>query len=281
MRTNGIAAVVLTALVMTLAPATRARAEGAGLQVLEMGTGPTVVFVPNVGFSRTDWLPTVKRLKDRYHCVMVELPGQGASPMPDPFSLQAATGLLDAVVAKQNPDSTILVGDGFGAILGTLEGSANPTHLRGVVLINTLIRSGVPDQEREMVVRNLDAYFPMLMQQAFSKAGRDSSESAQIYARISAIPPATLKTYIREQITLDISRETKALALPYDVLYTDKAWKPGTSWGTLAKQLGWDDTTRVVARRIGNAGPLFMKEQPDTLAAMIDRFATRVFAAKK
>ena len=106
-----IAALVACAL---LAPA--ARAGDAGLETLELGSGPTVVLVPGLGGTRMDWLPTVKRLRDQFHCVMVEIPGQGKSPLPDPFSLPAAAEALDAVVAKQKADSTIVVGSVAAAL---------------------------------------------------------------------------------------------------------------------------------------------------------------------
>ena len=80
----------------------------------ELGHGPTVVFVPGLGASRNDWLPTARRLLGRYRVVLVDLPGHGDTPLPDPFSFVTVGDALDAVLAKQNPDSTIVVGHQLG-----------------------------------------------------------------------------------------------------------------------------------------------------------------------
>jgi pimeloyl-ACP methyl ester carboxylesterase len=274
---------VASVLVATVATAALVQAQGAGLQTLEMGAGPTVVLVPGLGASRTDWLPTVKRLKERFHCVMVEIPGQGTSPLPDPFSLQTAAGALDAVVAKQKGDSTIIVGDGVGGVLALMSASAHPEHQRGVLLIDTHVKSPlqIQDQQREGMMRYIDENYDPFLQSAFKKMGRDSAESARLYAMMAAVPPVTVKAYIREMISMDANSDLRNLRVPLAMALTDSVWKPGRSWGACAKQLGMDDSTRVTGVHISNSGPMVMKDQPDSLAAIITAFAAKGFATKK
>ena len=270
-------------LVAVVAVAPQAHADGAGLQTLELGAGPTVVLVPGLGGSRTDWLPTVKRLKDHYHCVMVEIPGQGTSPLPDPFSLQAAANALDAVIAKQKPDSTIVIGDGVGGILALVSASAHPEHQRAVMLIDTPIKSPmpIPDQERDDMVRFIDEHFDQFAQMAFAKMGRDSTESARLYAMIAAVPPATVKAYVREMLRMDGNHDLHNVKGPLALTFSEHAWKAGTTWGGLAKNFGYEDTTLAAPVRIVNSGPMVMKDQPDTLAALIGAFAQRGYAGRK
>jgi pimeloyl-ACP methyl ester carboxylesterase len=90
--------------------ATALAATPVALKTTELGHGPTVVFVPGLGSTRNDCLPTARKLLGRYRVVLVDLPGHGESPMPDPFTFGTAGEALDAVLAKQNPDSTIVVG---------------------------------------------------------------------------------------------------------------------------------------------------------------------------
>ena len=258
-------------------------ADGTGLQMLEMGTGPTVVMVPGLGGSRTDWLQTVKRLRDRYHCVMVEIPGQGASPLPDPFSLQLAAQALDDVVAKQKPESTIVVGNGFGGMLALLAASAHPEHLRGIMLIDTPIKSPIPvtDQERDQFTTFIDENYQQFSMMAFSKMGRDSTESARLYALMAAVPPATVKAYLRKILGADANSDLKGLKVPLALAFTEGGWKAGTSAGTTMRRFGFEDTTLAMPLRIANAGVQVMKDQPDTVATWISGFATRSFAGKK
>jgi len=263
--------------------ATLAVADGPGLQTLEMGTGPTVVMLPGIGGTRLDWLPTVKRLRDRYHCVMVEIPGQGTSPLPDPFSLQAAAEAIDAVVAKQKAESTIVVGAGVGGTLGLVAAGAHPDHQRGLMLIDTPVKSPVPipDQQRDQLIKFMEDNYDQFSRMMFSSMGRDSAENEQLYAIMAAIPPVTVKAYFRNMFSMDANRELKSLKPPLALVFTAKAWKSGSSAGSVMKMFGMEDTTMAVPARLADAGRLPMKEQPDSLAAMVAAFAQRSFAARK
>jgi pimeloyl-ACP methyl ester carboxylesterase len=274
-------ALLALALIATLAPATLVQADGVSLETLELGTGPTVVMVPSLGGTRMDWLPTVKRLREHFHCVMVELPGQGKSPLPDPFSLQAAAGALDAIVAKQKGDSTVIVGSGIGGLLALMSASAHPEHQRGVLLIDTPLKSPMqmPDQQRDQMMQFIEQNYQQFSQMAFSQMGRDSTESARLYAAFVQVPPATVKAYIREMMHMDANKDFKGVRAPLDLAFTEKAWKASSSWGAVSKQFGYDDTTAVPVR-IAGSGPMVMKDQPDTLAALITSLAAKGFAAK-
>jgi pimeloyl-ACP methyl ester carboxylesterase len=278
-----IARLLAATLAATLTAVPLAQADGPALETLELGKGPTVVLVPGLGGTRMDWLPTVKRLRERFHCVMVELPGQGKSALPDPFSLEAAAGALDAVVAKQNGDSTVLVGSGVGGVLALISASAHPGHQRAVLLIDTPLKSPmqIPDQQRDEMMKFIEENYQQFSQMAFSKMGRDSAESALLYAAFAAVPPATVKAYLRGMMNMDVNRDLKALHSTLGLAFSEKAWKSGTSWSSVAKTLGYEDTTVAAPFRIGSSGPMVMKDQPDTLATLISAIAAKGFAAKK
>src|SRR5436305_256152 len=57
------------------------------LAVTELGHGPALVFLPDMGLGRNAWMPTARRLLPGHTIVLVDLPGHGESGMPDPFSL--------------------------------------------------------------------------------------------------------------------------------------------------------------------------------------------------
>ncbi|HTR98004.1 MAG TPA: alpha/beta hydrolase [Candidatus Acidoferrales bacterium] len=275
--------VLLLSLLLTAFATGSAHADGPVLQTLEIGNGPVVVLVPGLGFSRTDWLPTVKRLREHYRCVMVEIPGQGTSPLPDPFSLQAAAEALDAVLARQNADSTIVVGSGVGGLLSLLSASAHPTHVRGVMLIDTPIKSPIPvtDQQRDMVLKAMDENFNQFLQLAYGHAGRDSVESAQIFAMVSSEPPATMRAYLGQLLAVDANREVRSLRVPLALAISDRNWKPGACWGSVARSMGYEDSTSVRPERIAGAGALAMKEQPDSVATLIAAFAEKELGERK
>src|SRR5262245_32073797 len=67
-----------------------AHAAAPTLKTTEFGRGPTVVLLHGMGSNRNYWLPTAKKLLGNHRVVMMDLPGHGDSPLPDPFSLDIA-----------------------------------------------------------------------------------------------------------------------------------------------------------------------------------------------
>lgn len=255
-----------------------------GLQTNEMGSGgAAIVLVHGIGGSRTDWLPTVKRLKDRYRVVMVELPGHGSSPLPEPFSLEAAADAVGEVIARQKAESTIVAGHGLGGLLALQALARQPGRARGLVLMDVALKSPIPvdDQQIKRLVRFMDESYPAFSQMAFSKMGRDSAESAILYAKMSTVPAVTVKSFMRHLLLVDANRDLKSLGMPVELVFSERAWKGGATWGEVARSLGYEDTTVAVPRRIADAGTMVMKDQPDTLAALLSAYADARFAAKK
>jgi pimeloyl-ACP methyl ester carboxylesterase len=250
---------------------------------LDLGKGPTIVLVHDLGGNRSVWMPTVRKLLGKYRVVLVDLPGHGGSPAPDPFTLEAAAEALDLVLAKQNPDSTVLVGKGVGGSLALLDLKAHPGRVRGLVLIETALKSPlkIDDQEIKGFLSMLDSNYDQVLKMIYGRAGRDSMQGVAIHAMAAQTPPQTMKAYIGASLTGDATSALKSLQVPYLFVATDRLFKGGKTQGTALRDLGYEDTTSVPVRRIANAGHLVMQDQPDTLAAVIADFTVRALAAKK
>lgn len=269
-----VVAVALTAVLVHAGPVS--------LKTTELGRGPTVVFVPGLGSSRTDWLPTAKKLLGRYRVVLVDLPGHGESPLPDPFSFGAVGDALDAVLAKQNPDSTIVVAHQMGGRAALSAMAAHPGRAKGLILIDVPVGAPVPidDQEKKQFLDFMDQSYESVAKMMFSNLGRDTTQSKAIFTVFTQTPPATVKAYVREGFFSDGNKDAKALKATTQLVLTGRIWKSGTTSGAALKRLGWEDTT-ATALRVADAAYWVMKDQPDTLAAIIGDFATARIAAKK
>jgi hypothetical protein len=114
----------------------------------------------------------------------------------------------------------------------------------------------------------------------FSNMGRDTTQSQAIYTAVHQTPPATVKAYVREGFFSDGNKDAKAAKVPQQLVVTSRVWKPGMTPGVVLKAMGWEDTT-AAAIRVADAAYWVMKDQPDTLAAIIANFATARIAAKK
>jgi pimeloyl-ACP methyl ester carboxylesterase len=252
-------------------------------QTLELGKGPTIVIVHSLGGSRTTWMPTVRKLTATRRVVLVDLPGHGGSALPDPFTLEAAAEDLDLVLAKQNPDSTVLVGHGLGGLLLLQDLKVHPDRARGLVLVDGAVRSPLKTDDAEMLKmfnEALDEHYDEFIARAYRNAGRDSVESVRVRALVAQVPPGTMKTYWRAVLTADATAAFKSLKIPVLYVATDKVMKD-KDWATQGKLLGFDDPALVPMRRMAGAGTLVMQDQPDSLAAIISEFSKQVLATKK
>ena len=276
------AALLAFALLLSVAPP-GAAAPPVAPKTLELGKGPTIVLVHDLGGNRSVWMPTVRKLLGKYRVVLVDLPGHGESPAPDPFTFEAAAEALDLVLAKQNPDSTVLVGKGVGGMLALLDLKAHPGRVRGLVVIETGLKSTlkIDDQEIKYFLDMLDSDYDRVLKMIFSKAGRDSIQGVAIHAMAAQTPRQTIKSYIGASLTGDATSALKSLQVPFLFVSTDRLLKGGKSPGTALLALGYEDTTSVPMRRIADAGYLVMQDQPDTLAAVIADFTARALATKK
>jgi len=252
------------------------------LKTTELGHGPTIVFVPGLGTTRNDCLPTARKLLGRYRVVLVDLPGHGESPLPDPFTFVVAGEALDAVLAKQNPDSTIVVGQQMGGRVVMAALAAHPGHAKGAFLIDVPVGPPVPidDQQKKAFFDFMEQNYEAVAGRLFGNLGRDTTQSKTIWTAFSQTSPATVKAYIREAFYSDGNKDAKAIKMPMQMVFTSRVWKAGSTSGAAFKQFGWDDTT-ASAIRLNDAAYWAMKDQPDTLAALISAFATARLAAKK
>lgn len=253
------------------------------LKTTELGRGPTVVFVPGLGITRSQWMPTARKLVGTNRVVMVDIPGQGDSPLPDPFSFDACALALDAVLARQNPESTIVVAHSVGGVIAMRTLAANPARARGLLLIDTQIKSPipVPDQQRQQMVTFMEGNYDTFLKMAFSNMGRDSAESAMLFTNMAQTPPASIKIYLRALLALDANKDATAVLPVTRVLVTERGWRDVRTPGMVLQSLGYDDTTSYVPQRFDGAGYLAMKDQPDSLAAVIRSFAAERLKSSK
>ncbi|MFJ6658569.1 SDR family oxidoreductase [Streptomyces sp. NPDC091377] len=101
----------------------RVRTGGVDLCVVELGdpAAPTVVLVHGYPDSKEVWSQVAARLADRFHVVLYDVRGHGASTAPEPlrggFTLEKLTDDFLAVVAAVSPDRPVhLVGHDWGSV---------------------------------------------------------------------------------------------------------------------------------------------------------------------
>ena len=264
-----------------LAPPLHA-AEPVTLKTTEFGKGPTVVFLHGLGGARLSWMPVARKLLADHRVVLVDLPGHGESPLPDPFSFEACAAALDAVLARCPAESTVLVAQGVGGIVALKEAQAHPGRVRGVVLVDVAVKSTLPvtDQEKPRFLQFVDQNYDAFLKATFGRMGRDSAQSLAVHAQAAQVPPPTIKAYVRALLDVDASGALPAVKPRGVLVATGKFWPADKDWPTTAKQLGYDDPGAIPVERLVSSGFVVAKDQPDSLAALVAAFTAKAVAAR-
>ena len=124
--------------VLAGAPLTERRLELAGVStaVLEGGNGPSVVLLHGQGGWAGMWLPVAGDLMRRHRVVAPDLPGLGASTVPDgPPDAARVLAWVAALVERTCPAPPAMVGASLGASIAARVAIAHPDRLSRLVLV--------------------------------------------------------------------------------------------------------------------------------------------------
>jgi len=115
------------------------------LRLLELGSGPPVLFLPGSGGTGPYWAPLVRELSAGFRCMMLDRPGWGLSePIEygdgDYWSL--VTSVLGGTLDQLGLQRLDVVGASLGGAWGLRLAQAEPNRVRRVVLLG-----GSPTQQ--------------------------------------------------------------------------------------------------------------------------------------
>jgi pimeloyl-ACP methyl ester carboxylesterase len=252
------------------------------LKTTEFGRGPTIVLLHGLGSSRTSWLPTARKLLATYRVVMMDLPGHGDSPLPDPFSLEATAEAVAQGLTSYKPESTVVVGQGLGGMIALMAAGAHPERLRGVLMIDASLKSeqAIPDQQQRYFIQYLEGNYDQVLKMMYTRMGRDSAQGVALHAQAAQVPAVTIKAYMKALLGADQTRLLKDLKPAFLFLGTEKRWPADKGWAAVSKQWGIEGVDSTRARRLADCGPLIASEQPDSLAAILRGFSAQALAKK-
>lgn len=101
----------------------------------------TLVFLHCLGGSARAWTPVIDRLRDRYDCLPIDLPGFGDAAAAMGFTVESMAGAVERAVAQVSPARWLLVGHSMGAKIAVVlarraeDGAAALHGLDGLVLL--------------------------------------------------------------------------------------------------------------------------------------------------
>jgi pimeloyl-ACP methyl ester carboxylesterase len=111
--------------------------DGRRVNVVELGSGPPIVFVHGLSGSWQNWLEQLPVLARDHRVVAFDLPGFGASEMPaDSISISGYGRWLDALCSELGIETAAVVGNSMGGFIGAELAIAFPARVERLELVS-------------------------------------------------------------------------------------------------------------------------------------------------
>jgi pimeloyl-ACP methyl ester carboxylesterase len=114
------------------------KVDGEWANVVEMGSGPPVVFIHGLSGSWQNWLENLPAVAaEGYRAIAFDLPGFGASPMPrEKITISGYGRFVDALLGELGVDAAAVVGNSMGGFIGAELAIKFPQRVERLVLVS-------------------------------------------------------------------------------------------------------------------------------------------------
>lgn len=238
-----------------------------------LGRGSTIALVHGPGGSTEDWLPTARLLAESHRVVLIELPGHGLAPLPEPLTLERAAEVLHARLEAESKEPVVLVGHGAGGLVAALEAAQHPERVRALVLIETALRPQTDGEKLRELLVGIHLDYPRLLRRIYTGYGRDSAQGEMLHARAARMAPASLGPWLSLGLLADVSLRMRHLRPPLLAIFSERSWPVERAWSEVAKPLGYPATPNTRAARVEGCGHFPMLDRPEEIARLIRHFA--------
>lgn len=120
--------------------------DGREVRAYETGEGPLVLFLHGTGGNGRAWFNQLRRLGETHHCIAIDLPGYGQTPLGPLQAHDDYPAFLDRLMAVAGWDEAVMVGNSLGGRVALAMALDYPRRVAGLVLINSsgIHLEGVP-----------------------------------------------------------------------------------------------------------------------------------------
>jgi pimeloyl-ACP methyl ester carboxylesterase len=132
---------------------------GRPINVIELGSGPPLVFIHGLSGSWQNWLEQLPVFAREHRVVAFDLPGFGVSEMPaQEISIAGYARTVDALYDALEIDSAAVVGNSMGGFIGAELAIAHPARVERLVLVSAagLTIEHQRDERALAVLRTVD-----------------------------------------------------------------------------------------------------------------------------
>ena len=139
---------------------------GAGVNYLEMGDGPPLLFVHGLGGCWQNWLENIPHFARTHRVIALDLPGFGSSPMPPwRISIPAYGRFLRDFCERLGVDRCSMVGNSMGGFIATEVAITEPERVDDLTLVSAagITWARARREPAEMLARMGRAAAPLIL----------------------------------------------------------------------------------------------------------------------
>ena len=131
--------------------------EGRPANVLDVGSGPPLVFVHGLSGCWQNWLENIPAFMDSHRVIAMDLPGFGRSPMPrEKITISGYGRWLDRLLAELDVDAAAVVGNSMGGFVAAETAIKFPRRVERLALVAAAGIS-IEKQRNDGLLRVLEA----------------------------------------------------------------------------------------------------------------------------
>lgn len=201
----------------------------------------TVVILHGWKQSLIEWLTIVKDLSDKYHVVLVDLPGFGMTPRPkQTFDIFDYAKFVENFLHKLEINNVTLIGHSFGGRIGIILG-AQTDSVEKLILIDSAAIEKRTLMQQIKLLRNKVLAYPLsllLSQQSINKLKR--SIGSEDYRTAGQMRDIFVKI-----VNQDLTHLLPKIHVPTTIIWGEKDTELPLSMAKMLKQLIPDARLRI------------------------------------
>jgi pimeloyl-[acyl-carrier protein] methyl ester esterase len=259
------------------------------LSVEVIGTGPDVILIPGFGSSREVWRAEAVRLAPTHRVHLVQLAGFAGEPWShgDGAFVQPVVAALSAYIEAAGLDHPAVIGHSMGGLEALMLAQQSPASVGRVMSVDSLpffsamygpqvtAANARPfaDQAAAAILNADDAGFRAGQVQTAAGLVRDPATRTAVVEWSMASDRQAMAAAIRDVMTTDVRPGLAAMTTPVWAVYAADADGGAPAAGADAMWAGqYAALPGVTLVRVDDSRHFIMADQPERLAAIIDRF---------
>jgi pimeloyl-ACP methyl ester carboxylesterase len=118
----------------------RVTVAGAEMELVDLGSGPAIVWIHGLGASWQSWLENLPHFAEGFRCIAMDLPGFGRSELPrSDVTISRYAQWVDELLDQLGVERAVVVGNSMGGFIGAELALRSSTRVEKLVLVSAAV----------------------------------------------------------------------------------------------------------------------------------------------